>query len=143
MESTADYINTTYTSREAYAARLLALANGELTDPDSLDPVEDADEYQEALEALQGDDFMDEDAAQEALDQFPLAIDRKILVRVQLGFGGPSDWIDAECSAYDGSLGIDSATHYAVWGSDSKETRLSSSDALWKLAERYIEGMEA
>jgi hypothetical protein len=143
METTADYVNSVFSAREETAARLLALANGELTNPEDVDSPETPEEYAEAVEVLGGDEWMDTDAASEAIWEFPLAIDRKILVTITLGTGGPSDWIDAECSDYNGSLGIDSATYYASWGSDRREVRLSPSDALWQLAERYIESLEA
>jgi len=116
-DSTADYVNTIQASRETYAAKLLRKeSKGKMID--GQDPTE-------------------------AIWEMPLAIDTKILVTITFGTGGPSDWIDAECSKDSyGTLGIDRATFHAVWGSSSKETCLDSSDALWQIAERYVESID-
>lgn len=117
MNSTAEHVNESYNSRSNDARDMLA-----------------------AYET--GDSWEGYDAG-DSLSDLPLSIERKVLVTITLGTGGPSDWIDAVCSTFEGELGIESATYTAVWGSDRKVTELRSSDALWKLAEYYIEGMEA
>lgn len=117
MDSSADYVNEVFKSRSETAAEMLA-----------------------AEEA--GEEYEDQDAS-DAIWDFPLAIDRKVFVRITIGFGGPTDWIDAVCTSDGGMLGLESATYTAAWGSDRKVTELHRSDALWKLAERYVESMEA
>jgi len=98
----------------------------------------------EALEAADNQEEYEEQDAYEFLDNWALSLDTSVVVDVMLTVGGPTAYIHCECSKDSyGSLGIDRATFIASWGSDSKETRLSSSDALWRVAEYYLEGMEA
>jgi hypothetical protein len=105
--------------------------------------------YQEtaqgALDAIDAEaEYEGYDDASEFLDNWALSLDTSIVVDVMLTVGGPTAYIHCECSRDGyGSLGIDRATFIASWGSDSKETRLDSSDALYQVAERYIESMEA
>lgn len=117
MSDTADYVENTFKSRSEAAAAM--------------------------LEAYRNEGEYDGQDAGDALAEYPLAIDRKVLITITIGIGGPGDWIDAVCTDYDGALGIDSATHTAAWGSDRKVTTLHPSDALWQLAEHYVESMEA
>ena len=117
MNSTAEHVADSFNSRSADAKRML-----DLRDSDNEQTQEDA---------------------QEALDNFPLSIDRKVLVTITLGYGGPSDWIDAVCTVERGTLELESATYTAVWGTDEDTTKLQDTDALWQLAEHYIETMEA
>lgn len=119
MNSTAEHVNNSYTSRTETARNLLA-AYGDFNAPEEV-----------------------REQAQEELDLLPLSVDRKVLVTITLGYGGPSDWIDAVCSTDGGRLELDTASYTAVWGTDEKTTALQPSDALWMLAEHYIEGMEA
>lgn len=119
MNSTTEHVNNSYSSRSETARNLLAAG-------------QDYNASEEVREQ-----------AQEELDQLPLSVDRKVLVTITLGYGGPSDWIDAVCSTDGGMLELDTASYTAVWGTEEKTTRLQDSDPLWQLAEHYIEGMEA
>lgn len=98
-----------------------------------------------ALEAERnGTEFEEYEDASEFLDNWPLSLDTSITVKVWLTFGGPNAYIECQCSKGSyGTLELDSATFIAAWGSNSKETLLDSTDALWQVAERYIESMEA
>lgn len=116
MDSSAEYVNEVFASRSATA--------------------------KEMLEANAKGVPYDEQDAYEVLADYPLAIQRKTLVTVILGIGGPGDWIDAVCVKNGRALEIESATYTAQWGSDKKVTLLRPDDHLWKLAEYYIEVME-
>lgn len=98
-----------------------------------------------ALQAAEADEeYEDHESGWDFLDNWALSLDRSVIVDVMLTVGGPTAYIHCECSADScGTLGIDRATFIAQWGSDTKETRLSSSDALYRVAERYVESMEA
>lgn len=97
-----------------------------------------------ALEAGRNDEeYEDHESGWDFLDNWALSLDTSIVVDVMLTVGGPTAYIHCECSKSRYGLEIDRATFIAQWGSDRKETRLSNSDALWQVAERYIEGMEA
>lgn len=117
MSSSEDYVKQVFASRSATAEAMLK-ANA------------DGAEYEEQ-------------DAYGALAEFPLAVQRRTLVTITLGVGGPGDWIDAVCVKNGNALEVQSATYTAQWGSDKKETILRPSDALWRLAEFYIEAMEA
>lgn len=99
----------------------------------------------EALEAADnGSEYDGYEDGSEFLDNWALSLDTSIVVDVMLTVGGPTAYIHCECSKGSyGTLEVDRATFIASWGSDSKETRLDSSDALYRVAERYIETMEA
>jgi hypothetical protein len=82
--------------------------------------------------------------ASDAISEYPLAVEVKTIVEIQISTGGPAEWIVCEVSrANYGGYELDRATFHAAWGSDSRETRLDSTDALYQLAERYLEGLEA
>jgi hypothetical protein len=99
---------------------------------------------QQALDAERAGEEYEEQDPTDFLNEWALSLDASIVVDVMLTVGGPTAYVHCECSKdSSGSLGFDRATFIAAWGSDSKETRLDSSDALWQVAERYIEGMEA
>jgi len=103
-----------------------------------------AETARQALDAESAGEEYEEQDPSEFLNDWALSVDTKVLVTVWLTLGGPNVYIDCECSKDNyGQLGIDRATFVAAWGSDRKETRLDSSDALYAVAERYIEGMEA
>src|SRR5665647_3145968 len=78
------------------------------------------------------------DDAQDAIDELPLSIEVHRHVEILLSVGGPAEWIDAELYT-DGS--IRSAEFVAVWGSDRRSSRIDETDALWTLAEQYVEGI--
>ena len=78
------------------------------------------------------------DDATDAIAELPLSIEVHRHVEILLSTGGPAEWIDAELEA-DGS--IRSAEFVAVWGSDRRVSRIDESDALWTLAEWYVEGI--
>ncbi len=100
---------------------------------------------QAILDAEEAGEEIDGQDATEALHEFGYGVDRKILVTITLAGGGPSAWIECECSAADhGLLEMDSATFHATWWGNTPDVReLDSSDALYQYAERIVEGMEA
>lgn len=93
---------------------------------------------------LEGHPMEDGRYAEDFLDELPLSVERKSLVTITLGLGGPADWIDAVCIPADwGGLEVESATYTAVWGSDRKVTELRPTDTMWKAAQYYVGDMEA
>lgn len=117
MNSTAQHVADSFNSRTEAARSLLNLRDS------------DNEQVREDVE--------------EELSELPLSIDRKVLVTITLGLGGPSDWIDAVCTVERETLELESATYTAVWGSDKEVTELRDTDALWQLAEYYVESLEA
>lgn len=91
-----------------------------------------------------GEEYEGQDPT-DALYEFGYGATKKILVTLTLAGGGPSAWIDCECSKDEhGNLELDSATYHATWWGNTPDRReLDSSDALYQWAERMIEGMEA
>jgi hypothetical protein len=116
MDSTAEYVANSFKGREQAARKMLEAYRGELSDRKS---EKVAEKYGE-------------------LDDMPLSVEVKRVIEVTLGVGGPSDWIEAELDS-DGD--VTSATYYAVWGGERRETRLNSDDALWQVAEHFAEGI--
>jgi hypothetical protein len=100
---------------------------------------------QAILDAEAASEEIDGQDATDALYEFGYGVDRKILVTITLAGGGPSAWLDCECSKDDyGQLELDRVTYHATWWGDRPDNRqLDSSDALYQYAERIIEGMEA
>lgn len=90
---------------------------------------------------LDGEEYEGQDAS-DAIAEFPLAIDPRVHVVITFGMGGPGDDIDCTLVRTHYGYELDAATYRAYWGSESKETRLREGDALWTLAERYIEGID-
>ena len=84
-----------------------------------------------------GDEYEGDDPT-ERMEELPLSVELIRHVEILLSTGGPAEWIDAELEA-DGS--IRSAEFVAVWGSDRRVTRIDETDALWALAEQYVEGI--
>lgn len=119
--SPADYVNTVHASRSETAVELL----GQL---------ETGEEFPE------GHDYEGQDAY-DALMEFPLSIERKELVEIILGSGGPSDWLEVTCSRDRFGLVVESVTYYATWGSDKLTRVLSNTEPLYMLAEYYVEYM--
>src|SRR5665647_3142828 len=78
------------------------------------------------------------DDATDAISELPLSIEVHRHVEILLSTGGPAEWIDAELES-DGS--IRSAEFVAVWGSDRRASRIDETDALWTLAEWYVESI--
>lgn len=100
---------------------------------------------QAILDAEAANEEIDGQDASDALYNYSYGVSRKILVTITLAGGGPSAWIECECSAdeYSG-LELDSATFHATWWNNTPDVRrLSESDALYQYAERIIESMEA
>jgi hypothetical protein len=100
---------------------------------------------QTILDAEQaGEEYEGQDPS-DALHEFGYGVTKKTLVTLTLAGGGPSAWLDCECSADDhGNLELDSVTYHATWWGNTPDVReLDSSDALYQYAERIIEGMEA
>jgi hypothetical protein len=99
---------------------------------------------QEALDAIDaGEEYEGQDPS-DFLDEWPLSLDTSIIVDIMLGVGGPTAYIHCEVSKGNyGTLEIDRATFIASWGGDKRETPLSMGDALYAVANRYIEAMEA
>jgi hypothetical protein len=98
---------------------------------------------QAALDAERAGEEYEEQDPSDFLNEWALSLDTSIVVDVMLTVGGPTAYIHCECSKGSYGLEIDRATFIAQWGSDRKETHLDSSDALWQVAERYLESMEA
>ena len=113
MDSTKDYVTGAFRSRNDDARALL--------------------DAQRAGEAVEG-----YDDATDAISELPLSIEVHRHVEILLSTGGPAEWIDAELYS-DGS--IRSAEFVAVWGSDRRVSRIDETDALWTLAEWYVEGI--
>lgn len=86
--------------------------------------------------ANQQGDYVTEDEIREEMD--PLSVQVVRHVEIYLGIGGPTDWIDAELS--EGGA-INSATYHYRWGSESLDSSLSESDALYRYAEQIAEGV--
>lgn len=80
-----------------------------------------------------GDDAL-ADEVREEMD--PLSVELVRHVEITLGYGGPTDWLDAELYK-DG--GVRSVTYHYAWGSESYSRTLSESDALYQYAERMAE----
>ena len=78
------------------------------------------------------------DDAETAIDELPLSVEVERHVIIMLSVGGPAEWIDAEL--YEAG-DIKSAEFVAVWGSERRATRIDETDALWTLAEQYVEGI--
>jgi hypothetical protein len=97
---------------------------------------------EQVMEAVDNDEEYEEQDARDWLNEWALSLDTSIVVDVMLGVGGPTAYIHCECSKARFGLEIDRASFIAVWGSERRETRLDSSDALWRVAESYIEGMD-
>ena len=110
MNSPEDYVNNARNSREEAAQAMLDAADA-------------------------GEEYEEQDA-DEAIDELPLEVRAERHVVIVLSTGGPHEEIDA--TLYDDGT-LKSATFGAYWGSDKKETQLRESDALWRLAERYVE----
>lgn len=87
-------------------------------------------------------EYEGQDAA-DALSELPLSVERKVLVTITLGTGGPSDWIECTCSARGGALELERAVYVAQWGSDRVATTLERSDALYRFAAFHIDTLEA
>ena len=107
------------------------------------------DDFEERMQAIldaesAGEEVDGQDAT-DALYEFGYGADRKIVVTLTLAGGGPSAWIECECSADQyGNLELDRAVYHATWWGDTPQHRtLDGSDALYQYAERMIEGMEA
>ena len=113
MDSTKDYVTGAFRSRNEDARVLLdAVTTGERG--------------------------TDRDDAEAEIAELPLSIEVHRHVEILLSVGGPAEWIDAELYT-DGS--IRSAEFVAVWGSDRRSSRIDETDALWTLAEQYVEGI--
>lgn len=96
-----------------------------------------------ALAAESAGEEYEEQPADEWITDWALSVDKKTIVDIALTLGGPNVFIRCVCSpGQHYGLELDSATFIAAWGSDTKETRLDSSDALWQVAERYIDCMD-
>jgi len=111
MSSTEDYVTGAFRSRNEDARVLL----------DAQTAGEPVDGY---------------DDASDAIAELPLGIDTERHVIITLSTGGPGEWIDVEL---DMAGDIQSAEFVAVWGSDRRVTRIDETDALWTLAEQYVE----
>lgn len=100
---------------------------------------------QAILDAEAASEEIDGQDATGALYEFGYGVDRKILVTITLAGGGPSAWIECECSmGRHSELELDSATFHATWWGNTPDVRrLDSSDALYQYAERIIETMGA
>lgn len=118
---TSDYVNTVHASRSATVTELL----------EQLDKGGDFPEGHE----YEGAD------AYTVLAEFPLSIERKELIEITLGVGGPSDWMEATCTRNRYGLEVESVTYYATWGSDKFTRELSNWEPLYMLAEFYVEGL--
>lgn len=111
MSSTQDYVTGAFRSRNEDARVLL----------DAQTAGEPVDGY---------------DDASDAIAELPLSIETERHVIILLSTGGPAEWIDVELYS-NGE--IRSAEFVAVWGSDRRATRIDETDALWTLAEQYVE----
>jgi len=117
MSTVDEYLNNAFTSRENDARDMLTASS-------------DGAEYE-------GQD------ADDAISELPLAIDTRVHIVITLSMGGPSEQIDCEVSRGQfGEWELDRATFTVSWGFDSRTQRLYETDALYTLAERYIEGVE-
>lgn len=83
---------------------------------------------------------LDADEAQTRLDELPLGIEVRRVLRVELSTGGPADWIEAEL---DDTGAVQSARfHFADWGTHESRS-IAEDSALWRLAEQYAEAVPA
>lgn len=91
------------------------------------------------LEAFEdAEDMTGADEALTAIEEYPLEITVVRHVEILLSTGGPGEWIDVELDA-DGSIAR--GTFVAVWGSERSEYVLNEDDALWTLAQRYVDAV--
>lgn len=151
MSSTTEYVNESMDSREATLALWYKMADGELTDPADLEELvssgeaeeEDAEELKAIKEELGGEEFLSEDEAYEHINDFALSVEKKTIVEITLSCGGPTEWLEVECSPSirHSGLTIDDVTFHAVWGSDRVERSVNEGSALWRFAESAVEGM--
>jgi hypothetical protein len=84
---------------------------------------------------LDGEAIEDGQDAQEALDEYPLAVEKEVHMVITISTGGPHEEIDAVIS--DGR--VTRATFGCYWGSERIERSLSRSDALYQWAESLVE----
>lgn len=83
------------------------------------------------------------DDAIEASYDFPLEISTKIMIKILLSYGGPSDWLEVIVDKDPGYPypEIDRVTyHYADWY-DHAETVVSKDSSIYKYIDQIIDGI--
>jgi hypothetical protein len=126
-KSVAEEVAGAYQSHEDDMADVFAVLDGS----------DDADTLERVASYIGVDvDDVDDDAVHTFLAEYPLEIVHEVgqPFTVVLGTGGPH--VEIEGRVRDG--GLVSAEFAIYWGTDSRVTRLDSSDALWRLAEYYL-----
>lgn len=77
----------------------------------------------------------------DALMEFPLGIDKHIVVKVQFSTGGPGDWIEIICNEDRNHYEIIRVDyHYNDWF-DHAELRVEENTSLYRFAEEIIESI--
>lgn len=89
--------------------------------------------YDEAWDA-EGTADDDREEWDTKIDQSILAVDQYRGFRVQISFGGPSEWLDCRVDE-DGDLV--SVTFHAAWWSTPTDREVDEDSGLWRLAERF------
>lgn len=88
-------------------------------------------------------DSGEEDGDQE-LFEYGLGVSKKLMFKVELSWGGPSDWLEVVVSAdgeHPDARGIESVTyHFADWF-DHASLPVSTDEPAWRYAEWVIEGL--
>jgi hypothetical protein len=109
-KETEEFLGNAHTSREIWAVNLFANYDE--------DPEKETDEV----------------SAEDALQDSILAVDTYRGFKVQISFGGPSEWLDCRVDE-DGDLV--SVEFIAAWWSSPRESDVREGDALWRLAEYH------
>lgn len=116
-QTAAERIEAYGASRAATLAALFAVRDGEATT--------DEDGY-----------ALDQDDAQQRIDELPLSIEIVRHVKVLFGTGGPADWLDIRLGD-DGSVAA-VVYHFADWF-DHAEQHVRKDSPLWQYAEQVAE----
>jgi hypothetical protein len=112
--------------------RIAAHMEGREQDAAGLFAVTDGDSA-----SFEGETMTDEEAY-ERLWEWPLSVEVRRYVRIQLSTGGPGDWLDAEIDEDGEVIRVD--YHFNDWF-DHAERPVNDFDALYRLACHYVEGM--
>lgn len=94
---------------------------------------------EEEIEQFRQKCYEDSEYNEYSLMDFPLGMSKYTVIKIELSWGGPADFIEAFVDE-DGSV-FKAIYHYQDWF-DGAQTNISKTDPMWEMVEVFVQAME-